>query len=877
MSSPILKITNGSNTVDLLSRKSGLLLNDWNPAIAQLKGGGTYQQSVLSDGKQLVMANYDNAIESFTFKIHGSNQDTVIGSSQELLRLLGQARTYWFTPYQTDPVWLVARSPNETNTRYAIIHNYQQQGLDNPYAAPFFSCGGVVIDDVALIIERGHWANVAPTEGECIQIAGSSSELTVLESATIFALGQDTEADLGASGHTATTFLATRETVSVGRNISDVRSGISLWFSVGGIPSNAIINDAYINLVTQWDTDYQGNTDLIIYGDDEDAALAPISVATWNAKPLTAASVEWAGPKGFLINSTVIRTPNLASIIQEIIARPGWNGTTFQFFIEELNCDAGNEYHFASFENIFLDPASITVEYSVAEGQTAPTCLDQVYVVDKYHTTGIDHAYFFRSTVVWSINLANTVSWAPFLNAVGDKAYFGVDTTEPNTGPFNNITFNITPLDSGSLTIIWEYYQGAPTSAWKAFAATQIIDNTEGFSKTGFYSVSFTPPMDNTNGDWVTGDLHTLAAEGTGPSVTGYWIRARVSATSSPSGTVFINVSSSEPLLYTTTWPSVSYLAAQVAGDIPAIARVKLDSSGQNNTAPTVQHRAILAVSSDRGPYGENESYNFSAYLPCTDEQIPSVMDVPVVAGEHTFVNEITAPSGRCVQLAPSGTGSKSFYIEVNSLHFFGTYKAFVRARQIGGSDNHFKIKLSTQHDGTTYAETNEAGVTVQESTTLPNWQLLDLGLIDIPTGLPARSSDEGATIEIHIETEVIDATGDMMYMDVILMPTDEWIVDVQDIGVEGFSNGRDLHIDSVTVPKVDLRALVKSAVSVAAANPTPWKPLGSQMRLPSNIGGKLWFLSARWNGSEWISDGITTAKVQLFTAEQYLGLRGNR
>ena len=118
-----------------------------------------------------------------------------------------------------------------------------------------------------------------------------------------------------------------------------------------------------------------------------------------------------------------------------------------------------------------------------------------------------------------------------------------------------------------------------------------------------------------------------------------------------------------------------------------------------------------------------------------------------------------------------------------------------------------------------------------------------------------------------------------MRFMDLILMPTDEWVADVQDLGDDGFSEGRLMHVDSVSIPKVDLRSLTKFAGSPAGAIPLTWKAIGTQFRLPANVRSKLWYLTARWDSTAecWVSGGITTSKVQLFSAEQYLGLRGSR
>lgn len=880
MANPILRITNGSNSVNLLSVGSGILLDDWTPSIAQLKGGGTYQQSVLSDSKQLVMANYDNAVETMSLKTHGESQDTVIEASQDLLRLLESARAYWFTPFQTDPVWLVARAPDETNTRYAIIHNYRQEGLDNPYAVPFFGCGAIAIDNISLVIERGHWRNVEPGTGECVEITGSKGVSASAVSDTVAAAADDGVAQLS-TGHTATAFFSGGNNLVVGRDSGNTRYGLYVRFSSVAIPADAVITRAYIVFTIAQQSIPTGHRSVYVYGDDADDAAAPVDVATWNAKSITTESKWWNPPSGILSPGDKLSTPDITNIVSEIRDRVGWSsGNAFQFFVEEYDCAININYLPASSENATYDEAELFIEYTIESGAETPTCDNQVWLVDKSHTVNLSHVYLWDGAA-WSANQIDdaTIDLTDDPVAVGDKAYFAA-----TGGPFNNIVFNITQWDEDDeITIVWEYWQGAPTSAWTQFNVDNIVDRTVQFTTPGFLSVTFIPPMDTTNGSWVSANLNSIAGDGAPPGVTGYWIRARVTATGGTPNQ--IQVSGGSDNIYTVTWPAVSIESDQLGGDIPAVARITLDSSGQIASASTnmPRHRVIAALSSDRGPYGDYSSYNFSAFLPCSDEQLPPVMSTPTLSGDHSFVDDINAPSGRSILLAPVGTGTDSFLTTINTLHYFGSYRAFLRVRQVGGSDNDFRCLITTAHSGIGYQFTKEVNVTVQSTATEPRWQLLDMGLIDIPTGLPARTADEGTDLEIVVITRIDDDTGDLYFMDIILMPTDEWIVDVQDLGWnqvltgDGFPDSRVLHIDSIGVPKVDLRALTKYGGSPEYAEPLPWKALGSQMQIPANVGCKIWTVMARFDGTDWISDGITTAKVQLFSAEQYLGLRGSR
>lgn len=172
----ILEITDGTRagTVNLLSEKLGFHLREgWEPAIPPFKGGGVFQSSSLAQGRRLVQAEFDNATELFPLSVNGRGQDGVIREAQKLLRLLQDAINYWLTE-QGSPVYIRAKSPCETNTRYAHIHFYSIPNIDNPHAQPFFTARKIAaMDSLELSIERGHWLANPPGTGECVELTST--------------------------------------------------------------------------------------------------------------------------------------------------------------------------------------------------------------------------------------------------------------------------------------------------------------------------------------------------------------------------------------------------------------------------------------------------------------------------------------------------------------------------------------------------------------------------------------------------------------------------------------------------------------------------------------------------------------------------------
>lgn len=166
MSLPLLIITDGTTTVDLLSR-TGYHLSDWRPAIAAFKNDGIRRSSVISEGSRLVGYQYDNVVETFTLDLDERLQDGAARQLITLNRLLVKGVDYWARSGVNEPVWIAARSGDEQYTRYATVMNYKMDSIGNPYGAEFI---GIGIDKVGMIelvltIERGHWMENPPKVG----------------------------------------------------------------------------------------------------------------------------------------------------------------------------------------------------------------------------------------------------------------------------------------------------------------------------------------------------------------------------------------------------------------------------------------------------------------------------------------------------------------------------------------------------------------------------------------------------------------------------------------------------------------------------------------------------------------------------------------
>jgi len=169
-----LYLSDGTSTgmINLLSRRNGFAVQNWQPVVADVKGGGIFQNSPLAENRRLVARFYDNAVETFTLAGRGGTANRLIEESQRIRRLLEKAVSYWTSDWQNTPVFLIARGVGETNVRYALLYDYRAPGDGNPFASPFTGPDAAIFGGWELILERGHWTETPPGTGTAIEVSG---------------------------------------------------------------------------------------------------------------------------------------------------------------------------------------------------------------------------------------------------------------------------------------------------------------------------------------------------------------------------------------------------------------------------------------------------------------------------------------------------------------------------------------------------------------------------------------------------------------------------------------------------------------------------------------------------------------------------------
>lgn len=110
----------------------------------------------------------------------------------------------------------------------------------------------------------------------------------------------------------------------------------------------------------------------IIYGNDADDAVAPADAAGYAALTLTTASVDWDSI-GAWVQDTWYDSPNLATIIQEIIDRVGWASGQAIMLVHKNDASSGNAFRVPStYDDAAGDGPKLTITYTPPAGAYVP-------------------------------------------------------------------------------------------------------------------------------------------------------------------------------------------------------------------------------------------------------------------------------------------------------------------------------------------------------------------------------------------------------------------------------------------------------------------------------------------------------------------------
>lgn len=886
--------------VDLLNNGNGTLLKNWRPKRAQMKGGGVFQDSPFANGRQLVQAVYDNVTEALTLTMVNDAPDSTFYHDSELTRALQDAMAYSINGFGY-PVFLAMQPRGASNEQYALISNGRTEEFEDPFSsvAYQFWAPRSIADEIPLVIEREQWLEAPPTTGvalplSAVQAYPESFALSFANDDDAVDCGSDASIDNLPSGGQITVEAyvrfdkqKTRLQSIINKQAWDIRvQAGQLWgvvsaatqpaFSV--VPTSAFSADGLWHHVAMTYDD-TGTRLVRVFIDGAEPAYtsqtaasgsyiadAPFNLGIGNR--ILSPTRAWFGLIGWCRVSDNLRYTGSFTPPSRC-SPPAIDGNT----AAQWNMQEGTGTTVDNAEGTSASDGTITgaiwssarengVSCGVrnygnvdSSGDRQTTTDNEVYIGNKHTMAQITNIHIGTA----GANLIDS-SWPANIHAVtsASATYFGIASSSPNSGPFDSLVFDIGTAQVGA-TLVWEYWNG---SVWTGLTVT---DNTDSFQNTGVNSIH-----------WIAPSNWTAASPG-GSIPSGYYVRVRTTVTGST------NPQQQNRNPYTICWPFVEIQAADVPGEIEALARLKLYGQSGKSSSLEAPQRVYLALRSvARGE-------DFSPFINLADtQQIPGVT-VENFSGSTSFTNDLLAPAGR--SLAVATTFGSTYCARVTfsrtiTKQYHGRFRVFLR-HHFNGAGTTYDLSLIFNSDLNYYIN----GIFHQTDTLTTNQNynelsLMSFGVVNIPEYIDEFS------IQIHQVRS--NSTRQLSLVDIVLFPIDEWIAVYKDptdyAAIYGYPITAHL-ISDYSSSVLSRHYLDIDKINNKNASGTLVKVDGEIGRLvfdeqagnvffQKNSRQRIWFFQTGQPGqsdSFTISRPFNSLSVQAFRNSQYLGIRGNR
>jgi len=180
------------------------------------------------------------------------------------------------------------------------------------------------------------------------------------------------------------------------------QNGAGLRFQNITIPRGAIIEAAYISPISE--NNETGTTFRSrIKGEDADNAAAFSTMEDFDGRDRTTAEVDWDGEPAWTKGERY-QSPDIKTVIQEIIDRPGWSsGNALVLFWDDFDdrSDVGADRRAEQYDNAPTQGVQLHIQYSTTQ-------------LDKRLAANTDDALLYYTGTAWIWNTAathNQVGW----------------------------------------------------------------------------------------------------------------------------------------------------------------------------------------------------------------------------------------------------------------------------------------------------------------------------------------------------------------------------------------------------------------------------------------------------------------------------------
>ncbi len=131
-------------------------VDGWAPKRPQLKGGGSWADSALVDGRALIAGVVNNVVETIVLTSSGATPQSRFALESDLAELGRLAREFWTTEAQIEPVYLRWKAAAACLEQYALIYNIDIAPEGDPFSPDN-------LQTITITVEREpYWRAVPP-------------------------------------------------------------------------------------------------------------------------------------------------------------------------------------------------------------------------------------------------------------------------------------------------------------------------------------------------------------------------------------------------------------------------------------------------------------------------------------------------------------------------------------------------------------------------------------------------------------------------------------------------------------------------------------------------------------------------------------------
>ncbi len=319
---------------------------------------------------------------------------------------------------------------------------------------------------------------------------------------------------------------------------------------------------------------------------------------------------------------------------------------------------------------------------------------------------------------------------------------------------------------------------GTSSPALYYFVGTSATALTLGTNYTVYPGADLEASFEQNSEDIVINvDPPTDFTKTTIDSVNAFWYEIQEDA-ASPSYSTRPALNATQAI-YAQSTPYVEWGTSALSGDVPPFLSMRLHApaGGDENEAFSSLSRVLVGAKSNPG--------NFVSHLNLGTSANPNAWTV-TQGTDATATADVKAPAGyrSDVDFAGDATMIKRVTLTGDAIlaDWVGEYRAFVRAEQSGGSSGDCRVQLKVfVHESNDYSPKFVSPV-VSAAGVDEGLEVIDLGKIQLPFS-SVVNADGFTSADLIFQVMAEDTVGNatLGLYDLILLPVDEWSVELND------------------------------------------------------------------------------------------------